>query len=50
MQGTYLGIDESNHGRFPEIFVGVLSTDISDTFWKPKQFSKIRKIQIFQHY
>ncbi len=31
-EGTaYIGIDESNHGRFPEIFVGVYSHFPSDT-------------------
>lgn len=37
---TYLGIDESNHGRFPEIFVGVFSrnpADLERTYQLPKR-------------
>ena len=37
----YLGIDESNHGRYPEIFVGVYSTITKDK--KKNEFSKIRR-------
>ncbi len=42
MQGKYLGIDESNHGQLPEIFVGVLSDYLWDIAWKDKQFGKRR--------
>jgi hypothetical protein len=41
----FLGIDESNHGRIPEIFAGVYSTkeaDIKNIQSKPK-FKKIRR-------
>ena len=37
----YLGIDESNHGRYPEIFVGVYSTITKDK--RKSEFSKIRR-------
>ena len=36
----YLGIDESNHGKFPEIFVGVFTETLSDT--KKTQIPKRR--------
>ena len=37
----YLGIDESNHGRYPEIFVGVHSTIAKDK--RKGEFPKIRR-------
>ena len=37
----YLGVDESNHGRYPEIFVGRYTTNPSDAE-KNTQFSKKR--------
>ena len=39
----YVGIDESNHGRFPEIYVSVLSTNEKEMLPKiniPKVRSK----------
>lgn len=36
----FVGIDESNHGRYPEIFVGVFSNDLRDI--KKSSFGKIR--------
>ncbi len=37
----YVGIDESNHGRFPEIFVAVFSTFDSDI--EERSFKKSRR-------
>ena len=37
----YLGIDESNHGRFPEIHVGVFSNHRPD--WRKGEYCKSRK-------
>jgi hypothetical protein len=37
----YLGIDESNHGRFPEIFVGLYSENPSDIYSNCK-LAKVR--------
>lgn len=36
-KGGYLGIDESNHGRFPEIFVAVYSKTLSDIIRSKKK-------------
>lgn len=38
----YLGIDESNHGRYPEVFVGVYSTYYSDIVENTRGLPKIR--------
>lgn len=41
-EGTcFVGIDESNHGRYPEIFVGVFSNDPRDIQYS--SFSKQRR-------
>jgi len=40
MKKRYLGIDESNHGRYPEVFVGVCSSFDSDI--TPTRLSKHR--------
>ena len=37
----FVGIDESNHGKYPEIFVGVFSTDPRDK--QPSYFPKNRE-------
>ena len=37
----YLGIDESNHGRFPEIYVGVFS--LNECSIRPGKYAKKRK-------
>ena len=42
-QRGYLGIDESNHGRWPEIFVAVYSKFYQDIVEHEKQLSKIRR-------
>ncbi|MBN2052055.1 hypothetical protein JW756_00970 [Candidatus Woesearchaeota archaeon] len=39
----YLGIDESNNGRYPEIFVGVYSENPEDIVTTTKGLSKKRK-------
>jgi hypothetical protein len=39
----YLGIDESNHGRWPEIFVAVYSKFYQDIVEHEKQLSKVRR-------
>ncbi|MFW6231409.1 MAG: hypothetical protein ACOC32_05310, partial [Nanoarchaeota archaeon] len=38
--GRFLGIDESNHGRFPEIFAGIYSDSERDL--KKGEYSKLR--------
>ena len=38
----YLGIDESNHGRFPEIYVGVPS-DLESYITETEEFSKVHR-------
>ena len=44
MTKTYLGVDESNHGRFPEIYVGVFSGKKMDTHLSEKaSIPKLRK-------
>lgn len=37
-----LGIDESNHGKFPEVFAGVLSFDPRDSEFSEKKLGKKR--------
>lgn len=47
----YVGIDESNHGRFPEIFVAVFSqfpTDTSNNFKLSKRRSKISPMKCLE--
>jgi hypothetical protein len=39
----YLGIDESNHGRFPEIIVGVCSPNPAEVSFYEQALSKKRK-------
>ena len=39
----YVGADESNHGRYPEIFVAVSSTHPDDTFYHKEIIPKKRK-------
>lgn len=39
----YIGIDESNHGRWPEIYVAVTSDDPADVLPADKMMGKIRK-------
>ena len=41
-QPGYLGIDESNHGNFPEIFVASYSDNPKDLEWRMKKFPKKR--------
>ncbi|MBS3150571.1 hypothetical protein J4425_02085 [Candidatus Woesearchaeota archaeon] len=39
-KNVYIGIDESNHGKFPEVYVSVLSTNPEGII--PKRLQKIR--------
>ncbi len=39
----YLGIDESNHGQYPEIFVGVYSENLEDII-EHQKLPKIRSV------
>lgn len=40
----YLGADESNHGEFPEIFVGVFSRLIKDIEIRMKKSGRVKKM------
>ena len=39
---TYMGIDESNHGNFPEIFTAVFSESYKDLIYGGHNLSKLR--------
>lgn len=42
-EGGYLGLDESNHGRYPEVFVAVYSRYPQDIIYREKPMLKRRK-------
>jgi len=45
IRGFYLGIDESNHGQFPEIITGCVSSKVEDIEEKNEKIGKHRKKQ-----